>query len=53
MILFMQGLTRRVACIAEMLWAHEKSLVNTLMTEEKKAFVREGDTKRGVHCFEA
>lgn len=52
MTLFIQGLSRRVACIAEMLWAHEKSLVNTLM-EERKAFVREGDRKRGVHCLEA
>ncbi len=43
MSLFTKGLSGG-ACNTELLWAHEKSLDNTLM-EERKAFVREGDPR--------
>lgn len=48
MSLFTEGL-RRGARNTELLWAHEKSLANTLM-EERKAFVKEGDPRR-ERCF--
>ena len=50
MSLFTEGLISRGN--AELLWAHERYLDNTL-TEARKALAREGDPRReGVHCFQ-